>query len=96
MHIYSILVGKKKIDIWNWCISGNIHLSVPYVAGLLNMEAHELSRKLNDALEWDLDVNIFHEIVVRFGYQTLTFLHQGSIINLISIFHLDQNLMQWW
>ena len=43
---------KEKIDIWNWCISGNIHLSVPYVAGLHNMEANDLSRKLNDDLEW--------------------------------------------
>ena len=60
------------------------------------MEANELSRKLSDDLEWDLDVNLFHEIVFSFGKQTSTFLLQGSIINLISTFHLDQFLMHWW
>ena len=45
--------GKKRyfnvlgIDILNWCISRNIHLSNAHVAGCLNVEADELSRGLN-------------------------------------------------
>ena len=66
--------GKKSylnvlaIDIWNWCISRNIHLSISHVAGCLNVEAEELSRGLNltDDLEWALDMDIFQEIVCRF------------------------------
>ena len=35
--------GKKRylnvlaIDIWNWCISRNVHLSIPHVADCLNV-----------------------------------------------------------
>ena len=45
--------GKKRylnvlaIDIWNWCISRSIHLSISHVAVCLNVEADELSRELN-------------------------------------------------
>ena len=57
------------IDIWNWCISGNIHVSISHVAGYLNVEADELSRglNLNEDIEWALDMEIFQEIVCRFG-----------------------------
>ena len=49
------------IDIWNWCISRNIHLSISHVTGCLNVEADELSRglNLNEDLEWALDMDIF-------------------------------------
>ena len=67
--------GKKRylnvlaIDIWNWCISRSIHLSISHVTGCLNVEADELSRglNLNEDLEWALDMDIFQEIVCRFG-----------------------------
>ena len=65
--------GKKRdlnelaIDIWNWCTAHSIHLSVSHVAGISNVEADELSRKIKDDLEWALDANIFQEIVDRFG-----------------------------
>ena len=45
--------GEKRylnvlaIDIWNWCISCNIHLSISHVAGFLNVDADELPRWLN-------------------------------------------------
>ena len=78
------------IDIWNWCISRNIHFRISHVAGCLNVEADELSRglNLNEDLEWalswvrcgtwlyrflifatllTLDIDIFQEIVCRFG-----------------------------
>ena len=67
--------GKKRylnvlaIDICNWCISHSIHLSISHVAGCLNVEADELSwgLNLNEDLEWALDMDIFQEIVCRFG-----------------------------
>ena len=57
------------IDIWNWCISRNIHLSISHVAGCLSVEAEELSRglNLNEDREWALYMDIFQEIVCRFG-----------------------------
>ena len=67
--------GKKRylnvlaIDIWNWCISRSIHLSISHVAGCLNIEAGELSKglNLNEDLEWALYMDIFQKIVCRFG-----------------------------
>ena len=45
----------------------NIHLSISHVAGCLNVEADELSSRLNlnEDLEWALDMDIFREIVCR-------------------------------
>ena len=64
-------MNVSAIDIWNRCSSGNIHLNISYVAGFLTVEADELSRglnlNLNEDLEWALDIDIFQEIVCRFG-----------------------------
>ena len=51
------------------CISRNIHLSISHVAGCLNVEADELSRglNLNEDIDSALDMDIFREIVCRFG-----------------------------
>ena len=73
--------GKKRylnvlaIDIWNLCISRSTHLSISHVAGCLNVEADELSRglNLNEDLEWALDMDIFQEIVCRFGKPDIDF-----------------------
>ena len=94
--------GKKRylnvlaIDIWNWCISRSIHLSISHVAGGLNVEADELSRglNLNEDLEWALDMDIF-QIVCRFGKPDIDLFASRLIINLKNTFHLDQILMQW-
>ena len=57
-----IYLNVLAINIWNWCISRNIHLRISHVAGCLNVEAGELSRglNLNEDLEWALDMDIFH------------------------------------
>ena len=73
VHTQEIVGGKRKnildIDIRNWCIPHNIHLSISHVAGFLNVEANELSRgiNLNKDFEMALDIDIFKEIVDRFG-----------------------------
>ena len=60
------------------------------------METDELSRGLNDDLEWALDMDFFQKLWVGLANQTLTFSHLGSIINLTNKFHLDQILLRWW
>ena len=53
------------------------------MAGVLNVEADELSwgLNLNEDLEWALDMDIFRKLWVGSASQTLPFLHLGSIIN---------------
>ena len=49
--------GKEKylyvlaIDIWNWCISHNIHLSAAHAEVFFNVKADELLRWLNANLK---------------------------------------------
>ena len=52
---------KKELDdiareIWFWCIGRNLHLATAHIAGRLNTEADEMSRKTNEDLEWSLSV----------------------------------------
>lgn len=49
--------------IWFWCIDRNIHLSAAHVAGKLNVEADEMSRKNNDDLEWALSEEVFSKLL---------------------------------
>ena len=85
------------IDIWNWYISRNIHLSISHVAGCLNVEADELSRGLNinEDIEWALVMDIFQEIVCRFGKPDIDLFASRLNHKLENTFHLDQILMQW-
>ena len=57
------------IDIWNRCFFPKHSFENSHVAGCLNVEADELSRglNLNEELKWALDMDIFQEIVCRFG-----------------------------
>ena len=54
-------------EIWNWCIERKIHLSISHVAGSSNIEADELSRKIDDDIEWALEDEIFQKLVDLFG-----------------------------
>ena len=66
-------LGGKKPElndiarsIWLWCIDRNIHLTAAHVAGSLNVEADEMSRKKgNDDLEWSLDESVFNKLKNR-------------------------------
>ena len=57
-------------DIWLWCESRNIWLSVFHIPGRLNVRADELSRlgkKLNEDMEWALQQEIYSAIVGKMG-----------------------------
>ena len=66
-------LGGKKTElndiarsIWFWCIDRNIHLTAAHVAGVLNTEADEMSRKKqNDDLEWSLDEKVFEKLAQK-------------------------------
>ena len=53
-------------NIWLWCIDRIIHLTAAHVAGSLNVEADEMSRKKgNDDLEWSFDGSVFNKLKNR-------------------------------
>ena len=71
------------IDIRHWCVTCNIHLSISHVTGFLNVEAQELPMwlNLNKSLN-GLKNGHFSRLCVGLTNPTLTFLHQGSSINM--------------
>ena len=46
-------------DIWDWAIDKDIWLSAAHIPGSSNIDADQLSRKLNLDLEWMLSAPIF-------------------------------------
>jgi hypothetical protein len=49
-----------------WCIARNLWLSAVHIAGKLNIEADEKSRKFSDKHEWMLNNQCFNEIITCF------------------------------
>jgi hypothetical protein len=50
-------------DIWEWCMKRRLFISAVHLPGVENIQADRLSRKLNDDLEWTLNVNIVKRIL---------------------------------
>ena len=59
--------NKVAKDIWFWCMSRNIWISVVHLAGRLNTDADRESRHFNDDIEWKLNPKIFKLICQKFG-----------------------------
>ena len=56
------LLNRLAKDIWIWCASRQIWLSVYHIPGVRNAVADSLSRKGNEDMEWMLTDNTFHSI----------------------------------
>jgi hypothetical protein len=58
-------------QIWFWAVDRNVWLTAAHIAGVLNVEADEESRKFRDNLEWTLRADIFSDICAKFGVPTV-------------------------
>lgn len=63
--IKSELCNKYAKEIWLWCLKKNIWLSATHIPGISN-EADFQSRNFNENVEWQLNRNIFKQIVKLF------------------------------
>jgi hypothetical protein len=52
-------------------VDKNIWLTAAHIAGVLNIEADEESRKFRDNLEWTLRADIFEDICSKYGKPTV-------------------------
>ena len=59
--------NKVARDIWLWCKSRNIWITIAFVPGKLNIEADVASRKFKENTEWMLNTNVFNSIIEEFG-----------------------------
>ena len=53
-------------DIWVWCLTRDIWLSVFHIPGKTNYIADRLSRTLNDDMEWELSQEVFQMVQNQF------------------------------
>jgi len=54
----STLCNKVAKDIWLWCKSRNIWITIAFVPGKHNIEADKASRKFKENTEWMLNTNV--------------------------------------
>lgn len=61
-------LNKLVKEMWCWCVQKHIWITVYHIPGKLNTRADALSRqKLNDDMEWSLDINVFKKVMNIFG-----------------------------
>ena len=62
----STMLNTLAKEIWDWCIARNLWISAVHIAGKLNIEADEKSRKFSDKHEWMINDRLFNEIITSF------------------------------
>ena len=62
----SELLNKLSREIWTWCMSRNIWLTVSHLPGSENIVADYASRHFRDDLEWKLDPCVFQRLTQSF------------------------------
>ena len=60
---HSKLLCQLSLDLWNWSLSRQIHISARYIAGIFNKHAYHMSRRLRLTAEWKLNPILFQKIV---------------------------------
>ena len=62
--------GLNKIsrEIWNWCISKRIMLIARHLSGSMNKEADQLSRNVQDSLDWERNQMAFQKLKWQWIY----------------------------
>ena len=64
---HSKLLCQLSLDLWNWSLSRQIHISARYIPGIFNKHADHMSRRLRLTAEWKLNPILFQRIVAVYG-----------------------------
>ena len=64
---HSKLLCQLSLDLWNWSLSRQIHISARYIPGIFNKHADHMSRRLKLTAEWKLNPILFQGIVEVYG-----------------------------
>ena len=64
---HSMALNDLAVELWETCISLNIHISAAHIPGKHNVLADSASRKFQDAAEWMLCPRVFTRISIIFG-----------------------------
>ena len=61
------ILCQLSLDLWNWSLSRQIHISAKYIPGIFNKHADHMSRRLRLTAEWKLNPILFQRIVAVYG-----------------------------
>ena len=64
---HSKLLCQLSLDLWNWSLSRQIHISARYIPSIFNKHADHMSRRLKLTAEWNLNPIMFQRIVAVYG-----------------------------
>ena len=64
---HSELLCQLSLDLWNWTLSRQIHISARYIPGVFNKHADRMSRRLRRTAKWELNPILFQRIVAVYG-----------------------------
>ena len=79
--------NKIAKNIWICCTSRDLHISAAHIPGKNNSEADKISRKFQEASEWQLNPKIYKAIRDIFGTPEVGYLPVRSTDKLFQLMH---------
>ena len=65
---HSKLLCQFSLDLWNWSLSRQIHISTRYIPGIFNKHADHMSRRRKKlTVEWKLNPILFQRMAAVYG-----------------------------
>ena len=64
---HSMIQNDLAVQIWEYVMENNIHISAAHIPGKHNVLADEASRKFQDAAEWMIDTKMFRKMSLYYG-----------------------------
>ena len=90
---HSLPCNSVARQIWEWCISRHIWLSIGHIPGEINAIADKASRVFDDSTEWKLDVDVFNKITHTLGTPNIDMF--ASRLNYPQALAIDAFTMDW-
>ena len=63
---HSKLLCQLSLDLWNWSLPRQIHISAKYIPGIFKKHADHMSRRLKLTAKWKLNPILFQRIVTAY------------------------------
>ena len=60
-------LNDLAVDIWEFCLQNEVHISAAHIPGIHNILADTASREFSDSAEWAIPQQVFQDITEKFG-----------------------------
>ena len=62
-----MVLNDMAVDIWEYCVEMEVHISAAHIPGIHNVLADTASREFVDSAEWTIPHSYFNKITRRYG-----------------------------